>query len=186
MRVLWELFLSFAKVGAFTFGGGYAMLPIIQKEAVERRGWLRDEEVADYFAVAQCLPGIISVNTATFIGHQVKGKAGSAAACLGLVMPSFVFITLIAATLQNFLQYPLVQRALFGVQIVVCALIAQAVITMWKAAVKDLFGLGVYLVTLALALFASHIPIAALVVAAVGAGIAADALKSGRTGEGER
>ena len=185
MRVLLELFLSFAKVGAFTFGGGYAMLPVIQKETVERRGWLRNEEVADYFAMAQCLPGIIGINTSVFVGHKVKGKAGGVAACLGLALPSFVFITLVAAALQNFLEYPVVQRALFGVQVVVCALIAQAVITLWKAAVKDILGLAIYIVTLALALFV-NVPIVALVVASVGVGIAADAIKLRRTGEGEK
>ena len=184
MRVLWDVFFSFAKVGAFTFGGGYAMLPVMQKEAAELRGWLSNEEVADYFGMAQCLPGMIAVNTAAFIGHQVKGKAGSVFACLGLVMPSFIFITLIAAALHNFLQYPVVQRALFGIQAVVCALIAQAVITLWKAAVKDVLGLVIYIVILALALFV-NIPIIALIVGAVGVGIAADTAKRRRAGEGE-
>lgn len=184
MAKLWAIFFSFVKIGAFTFGGGYAMLPIMQKEIIEGRGWITHREVADYYAVAQCLPGMIAVNTAAFVGHKVRGRPGSLVACLGVVTPSFVIITVIAAFIQNFLEYELVQRALFGVSAVVCALIAQAVLKLWKTAVRDLFGLGIYILTLVLAIFSS-LPIAALLVGAVGLGIAADSLKRGRAG-GER
>ena len=184
MQTLIKLFLTFAKIGAFTFGGGYAMLPIMQRECIGR-GWLDGEEVADYFAMGQCLPGMIAVNTTVFIGHRVAGKAGGIAACFGLVMPSFIFITLVAAVLQNFLQYPVVQRALFGIQVVVCALIAQAIIRLWKSAIKDAFGLVVYLITLAMILLVSP-PIFVLIPAALGVGIAFDTLKRRRAEEGER
>jgi len=185
MKNLWDIFFTFAKIGAFTFGGGYAMLPIIQKEIVERKGWLGDEEVAQYYAMAQCLPGMIAINTAAFIGNKVMGKRGSVAACLGLATPSFIFITLIATALQNFLDHPMVQRALFGIKIVVCALIAQAVVRLWQTAVKDMLGVVIYLIALALAIF-TNLPIVILLVAALAAGIAADDLKRRRAGKSEK
>ncbi|MCL2579195.1 MAG: chromate transporter [Oscillospiraceae bacterium] len=172
MTTLRDIFFTFVKVGAFTFGGGYAMLPIIQKEVVAR-GWITDREVADYYALSQCLPGMIAVNTAAFIGHKVRGKAGGVAACLGVVTPSFLIITIIAAFINNALEFVPVQRALFGISAVVCALIAHAVIRLWKTAVKDVFGLCVYALTLILALF-FNLPIAGLLVGALSLGIAAD------------
>ena len=101
MKELWTLFWTFAKMGVMTFGGGYAMLPILQREVVENKGWATDEELTDYFAIGQCTPGIIAVNTATFVGHSRKGAAGGVVATLGLVFPCLVIIMLIAAFLQN-------------------------------------------------------------------------------------
>ena len=182
MKLYWEIFTCFAKIGALTFGGGYAMLPILRREAVQRRSWLTEEEVADYYALAQSLPGVIMVNVAAFVGRKLAGTRGSAVASLSAVLPSFITITLIAAFIQNFLGHELVQRAFFGIRVVVCALIVQAIIKLWGAAVKDIFGLGVYFGVLALAVF-TGIPVPALVVCAAIAGIAHSAL--GRRGEGK-
>ena len=102
MKELAELFWIFAKMGAVTFGGGYAMLPIIQREIVEKRQWATEAEVMDYYAIGQCTPGIIAVNTSTFIGYKRKGIAGGFTATFGFVFPSLVIITIIAAFLQNF------------------------------------------------------------------------------------
>ena len=183
MKLYWEIFATFAKVGAFTFGGGYAMLPILHREVLERRGWLTKEEVADYYALAQSLPGVIMINVAAFAGRKLAGTRGSAVACLGVVLPSFVFITLIAAFIQGFLEHELAQRAFFGIRVVVCALIVQAIIKLWKASVKDIFGIGIYVATLALAVFAG-LPIIALVACAVGAGIVRGTLR--RASEAKR
>ena len=115
MNIYLDLFLTFAKVGVCTFGGGYAMLPILQREVVEKKGWATDEELTDYYAIGQCTPGIIAVNTTTFIGHKFKGKLGGVFATLGVIFPSVIIITLIAAFLANFADYPMVQHALGGI-----------------------------------------------------------------------
>ena len=116
MNVYVDLFMSFARIGAFTFGGGYAMLPMIQKEIVEKHKWATDEEVMDYFAVAQCTPGVIAVNSATFVGTKVKGVLGGAAATLGVIFPAIVIISVIAMVLQSFADIPAVQHAFNGIR----------------------------------------------------------------------
>ncbi|MGL4736162.1 MAG: chromate transporter [Cellulosilyticaceae bacterium] len=137
MKVLLELFLVFARIGGFTFGGGYAMLPLMQREIVEKRGWATDEEVLDYYAIGQVTPGIIAVNTATFIGYKLKGLVGGIVATLGMVTPSIVIITLIAMFFENFMDYEIMQRAFGGIRVVVVALIAHTVYQMAKKAMKD-------------------------------------------------
>ena len=102
MRELWELFITFAKVGVMTFGGGYAMLPILQREVVENKGWATDEELTDYFAIGQCTPGVIAVNTATFIGQKKRGIVGGIFTTLGVVFPSVVIISLLAGVIEAF------------------------------------------------------------------------------------
>ena len=102
MKILWDMFFAFARIGGLTFGGGYAMLPMLQREVVERRGWATEEELADYYAIGQCTPGVIAVNTATFIGYRQAGVIGGIFATLGVVFPSLVIITVIAAFLTNF------------------------------------------------------------------------------------
>lgn len=181
MKRYGEIFISFFKIGAVTFGGGYAMLPIIQKEIIEGRGWITNEEVVDYYAVSQCLPGVIAVNTSLFVGNKVRGKPGGIAAALGVVTPSVIIITIIAAFIQNFLDYPAVQHAFYGIRVVVCALITQAIVKLWKTAIKDWFGLVVYLVVLALALVWGA-PTVLLVALSLVAGIVADRVKSGKGG----
>ena len=137
MNIMVDLFVTFAKVGVCTFGGGYAMLPILQREVVEKKGWATEEELTDYFAVGQCTPGIIAVNTATFIGYKYRGIPGGVLATLGLVFPSLVIITLIAAFLSNFADIPVVQHALAGINAAVVALIAASVVKLGKSNLKD-------------------------------------------------
>ena len=106
MKKYIDLFLVFAKIGVMTFGGGYAMLPMLERELIDNRGWTTNEELMDYFAVAQCTPGVIAVNTATFIGYKLYGNLGGIVATLGVVFPSLVIITPIAGVLTNFADIP--------------------------------------------------------------------------------
>ena len=151
VNIYCDLFLTFAKVGVCTFGGGYAMLPILQREVVEKKGWAADEELTDYFAVGQCTPGIIAVNTATFIGYKYKGIPGGVIATLGLVFPSLVIITAIAAFLSNFADIPLVQHALAGINAAVVALIASSVVKLGKSTLKNGASVAIFLCVLILA-----------------------------------
>ena len=153
MNIYLDLFLTFAKVGVCTFGGGYAMLPILQREVVEKKGWATDEELTDYFAVGQCTPGIIAVNTATFIGYKYKHIPGAVLASLGVVFPSVVIITAIAAFLSNFADIPVVQHALAGINAAVVALIAASVMKLGKSTLKNGAAIAVFLCVLALAVF---------------------------------
>lgn len=158
MKLL-SLFLSFAKVGVMTFGGGYAMIPILEREIVENRKWASSEELMDYYAVGQCTPGVIAVNTATFIGYKVAGPAGGVAATLGVVFPSVVIICLIAGILTNFADIPAVKSAFAAIRVCVCVLIFNAVVKLWKGAVKDKAGLVLFLIVFVLSLFFDISPV---------------------------
>lgn len=147
-----DLFLTFARIGGCTFGGGYAMLPILQREIVEKKGWASEEELADYFAIGQCTPGVIAVNTATFVGQKQKGVPGGIVATLGVVFPSLVIILVIAASLQNFADIPAVVHAFNGVRACVCALILSSVLKLRRTTIVDSLTTGIFLVVLALAL----------------------------------
>ncbi len=151
LNIYVDLFLTFAKVGVCTFGGGYAMLPILQREVVEKKGWATEEELTDYFAVGQCTPGIIAVNTATFIGYKYKHILGGVTATLGLVFPSLVIITAIAAFLSNFAEIPVVQHALAGINAAVVALIAASVLKLGRSTLKNGAAVAIFLCVLALA-----------------------------------
>ena len=153
MSELLQLFLVFAQVGACTFGGGYAMLPILQREVVEGKGWCTDEELTDYFAIGQCTPGIIAVNSATFIGSKRRGVAGGIIATLGLVFPSVVIITIIAAFLRNFAHIPAVGHAFAGVRAAVVALIASSVLKVGKTTLKNGVAWALFGAVLLLSLF---------------------------------
>ena len=132
-----DLFLVFAKMGVMTFGGGMAMLPILQREIVEDRHWATEEELVDYYAIGQCTPGIIAVNTSTFIGQKRKGIAGGILATLGIVFPSLVIISILAGLITNFSDLVWVQNAFAGIQVCVCVLIFNAVIKLLKKSVID-------------------------------------------------
>ncbi len=167
MKELWDLFFTFFRIGAVTFGGGYAMLPILQREVVEKKKWATDEELVDYFAIGQCTPGVIAVNTATFIGRKNKGIPGGVIATLGVVSPSVVIISIIAALINNFAEIAWVQDALGGIRVCVCVFILNAVTKLIKSAVKDKATLGLYLVLFAAAVFFDFSPIYSVVVAGV-------------------
>ena len=137
MKELWELFFTFAKMGVMTFGGGMAMLPILQREVVEDKGWATDEELVDYFAIGQCTPGIIAVNTATFVGQKQAGILGGIAATLGIVFPSLVIITALAGVINSFSHLAWVQHAFAGIRVCVCVLIFNAVVKLLKKSVVD-------------------------------------------------
>jgi len=171
-----DMFLTFARIGGLTFGGGYAMLPILQREAVEKRGWTTENELSDYYAIGQCTPGIIAVNVATFIGNQRKGIPGGIVATLGVVSPSVLIITLIAAFLQNFADIAWVQHAFAGVRVGVCVLVFNAVSKLWKKAVIDKPTMVIFAVVLALMVFLDISPVL-LVLAAGVAGVLVQTLR---------
>ena len=159
MKQLFELFLAFARVGVMTFGGGYAMIPILEREIVDRHGWASEEELMDYYAVGQCTPGVIAVNTATFIGYKVAGTLGGIVATLGVVFPSVVIITLIAGILTSFADVPAVKSAFAGIRVCVCVLIFNAVLKLWKKAVVDKVTLVLFLGVFLLSVFFDISPI---------------------------
>ena len=158
-RLYRELFRSFFRVGILTFGGGYAMLPILRREVVETRGWCTDEELADYYAVGQCTPGIIAVNTATFIGYKLAGISGGIAATYSLTLPSFIIILILAAVLQNFADYPVVINAFAGIRVAVVALVLNAVLKLLQSAVVDKLTLCVFVAVLLIAVIFSVSPV---------------------------
>ena len=146
MKLLIDMFLTFAKVGVMTFGGGYAMLPILQREVVENKGWATEEELMDYYAIGQCTPGVIAVNTATFIGQKNNGLTGAIAATAGVVFPSLVIISLLAGVIEAFSHIVWVQNAFGGIRVCVCVLIANAVVKLYKKAVVDKITLIIFLI----------------------------------------
>ena len=170
MKRYWQLFLSFARVGVMTFGGGYAMIPILEREIVDRHGWATEEELMDYYAVGQCTPGVIAVNTATFIGYKTAGTLGGIIATLGVIFPSVVIITLIAGVLTSFAEVPAVKSAFAGIRVCVCVLIFNAVLKLWKKAVVDKATLVLFLAVCLLSVFLSVSPVV-FVVACAAAGI---------------
>lgn len=170
MKKYIDLFLAFAKIGVMTFGGGYAMLPMLERELIDNRGWTTNEELMDYFAVAQCTPGVIAVNTATFIGYKLYGNLGGIVATLGVVFPSLVIITTIAGVLTNFADIPAVKHAFAGVRVCVCVLIFNAVVKLWKGAIKDKTALVLFVVIFLLSVFLDVSPVV-YVIACAAAGI---------------
>lgn len=166
----WELFWVFAMIGSTTFGGGYAMLPILQREIVEKRHWATEEELMDYYAIGQCTPGIIAVNTATFIGYKYGGILGGVIATLGVVFPSMVIITIIAAFLTNFADLAVIKHAFNGIRAGVFVLVLDSVIKLAKKSVIDARCWIIFLLVLAISLFTSVSPVI-LVIAAGVAGI---------------
>jgi chromate transporter len=167
MKTLLEIFTAFVNIGALTFGGGYSMMPLLQKIIVQKRGWASEEEIMDFYAVAQCLPGIIMVNTAMLIGHKKKGVPGMVAAALGIISPSILVILIIAAFMERFMEYEWVRHAFNGIRAAVLALIVDAVIKMWKNGVKDVLGLVIFAAALGLFTFTGLSPVVPLCVGAV-------------------
>ncbi|NLK24908.1 MAG: chromate transporter [Clostridiales bacterium] len=154
-----DLFIIFARIGATTFGGGYAMLPILQKEIVENRGFATEEEIMDYYAISQCTPGIIAVNTAIFIGYKCKKEIGAIVSALGMVFPSVVVILMIAMFLNNIMTFPVVQLAFKGVRIAVGALVLNATVNLFKKGVIDIATLIIFIIVFVVLMFTSISPI---------------------------
>ena len=162
---LWSLFITFAKVGVMTFGGGYAMLPILEREVVTNHGWATSEEMLDYYAIGQCTPGVIAVNVATFIGNRKRGIPGGIVATLGVIFPSLLIILSLASVLQLFQDNVYVQKAFGGIRIAVCALIASTVIKLAKKTVRSIIAAIITIATLCLELFLGVSPV--IIVASV-------------------
>lgn len=153
MKELFMLFLAFSKIGAVTFGGGYAMLPILQRDIVAKHMWATEDELLDYFAIGQCTPGVIAVNTATFVGYKQKGILGAIFATLGVVFPSVVIITLITAFVKNYAEIPAVIYAFNGIRVCVCVLIFNAILKLAKNSLVDKWTYIIYALVLLCALF---------------------------------
>lgn len=173
--MLLDLYWTFLKIGAVTFGGGYAMLPILERELVEKKKWTTMDELRDYFSVGQCTPGIIALNVSTFIGEKRAGVKGALMTGLGFLTVPVILILLIAMFLTNFAKYEIVQHAFAGIRVCVCVLILQAVLRLWKKSVVDAVALLIYLAVFALNAFSDLLPVkipaAALVIAAGVVGI---------------
>lgn len=159
MKTLWELFATFFKMGAVTFGGGLAMLPILKREVVSVKNWATEDELINYYAVGQCTPGIIAVNTATFIGYKKRGLIGAVASTFGVVCPSLIIILCIASFIKNFSEYEIVEHIFNGIKIAVAALITEAVISLFKKSVKSKFGIILFLSSILLNIYLNLSPI---------------------------
>ena len=179
MNIYADLFLTFAKVGVMTFGGGYAMLPILQREVVDNKGWATEEELMDYFAIGQCTPGVIAVNTATFIGQKNKGVPGGILATLGVVFPSLVIISLLAGVITAFSHLAWVSHAFGGIRVCVCILILNAVVKLFKKAVIDV-PTAILFAAVALGSYFTPLSPVVFVVAAGAAGIVLRSLGVGK------
>lgn len=185
IRELIKLYMIFFRIGLFSIGGGYVMLPMLRREMVEDRGWLTDDELIDYYAIAQATPGIIAVNTATFVGYKRSGVPGAIAATAGMVSPSLIIITVIAIFFARFQDIPAVQRAFRGVRVAVAVLLSFTVASLIKKTVRSaleiILAAGAFLGVSMLGI--SPIPI--LIVAAL-SGVAAGAIRSAGKGAGAR
>lgn len=148
-----ELYFAFVKIGAFTFGGGLAMMPIMQRELIEKRGWVSEEELIDYFAIGQSTPGIIAVNVATFVGYKKLGWLGGIIGTLGVVTPSWVIIMLLAGAISSVDKYPLAQRALRGINVAVAALLTSVIVKFTKKTIKNFWNALFMLLAFALIYF---------------------------------
>lgn len=166
MSKLWSLFLAFLKIGSFTFGGGYAMLPIIQREIVQTHGWASDEDITDFFAIGQVTPGIIAVNTATFVGYQVAGSLGAFVATLGVILVPVLLITGLASVLIQFSELALVKHAFSGIKAGVVVLIGDAIYRLTKTALTDKVAITIFIGVILISLLLSLSPV--LVVLTVG------------------
>lgn len=157
IKNLKEIFVSFFKIGLFTFGGGYAMIPLIEKEIVEKKKWIEREEITDIFALAQSIPGAIAINSATFIGFKKFGKKGALAATLGVILPSFMIIAIIAAFFSKFGDNPIVKAIFAGVRPAVVALVGLAAYKIAKNSIRDKIGVLIaIIVVIAVVVFDIH------------------------------
>ena len=150
MRSLWKLFKLFFKIGLFTFGGGYAMLPLLKAEVVDKRKYLSEEELLDLYSIGQCTPGIIAVNVATFIGYQQEKIKGAIMATLGMIMPSVIIITLVASVLECFMDNRYVVYAFYGIRICVVALIFNIIFDLAKKNLRSVYNILMFLGAIAL------------------------------------
>ena len=190
MKELFQLYFVFAKIGAVFFGGGYAMLPILTREFADKRKWVTDTELNDYYAIGQVTPGIIAVNVATFIGNKRKGLLGGIFATVGLVTGPIIIITLVAALLENFADYQIIKHAFAGIRVCVCILIFNAITRLWKKSVPDVCTFIIFAVVFLLSAFGSYLPLpfgfspVVLVIIAAVAGIIIQSIRASKSQKG--
>ena len=166
MNIYLDLFLTFSKIGVMTFGGGMAMLPMLQREIVENKGWASEEELMDYYAIGQCTPGIIAVNTATFIGKKLKGTVGAIMATLGIIFPSVVIITILASVISVYREIEWIDHAFAGIRVCVCILIINAAIKLGKKSLIDVPTVIIFTVVFLGAVFLDVSPVIFVILAA--------------------
>ena len=145
MKEYLEVLIAFLRVGLFTFGGGYAMIPVVERELIKKKGWTTFDEVMEYYTIAQITPGLIGVNLSTFVGYKQKGVSGGILATLGFILPGVTLITVVALFISNFAEYPAVAHAFAGIRIAVGALILDTVVKMVKGVFKDIKALVIYI-----------------------------------------
>ena len=169
LPTLLELYAAFFRTGFFTFGGGLAMMPMLQKELIEKKHWLTDEDLIDYYAIGQSTPGIIAVNVATFVGYRQAGVLGGIIATLGIISPSIIIITILAGTINSISEYPKVQAALKGINVAVAALLTTVIIKFAKKTIKNVWNVLFMLAAFAL-IFFLKVPSFIIILAAIGIG----------------
>lgn len=180
MKILWELYQAFFRIGLLTFGGGLAMLPMLRREVVEKYKWVTEEEMLDIYAIGQCTPGIIAINTATYIGYKKGGITGGIVATFGEVSPSLIIIILIASVLQNFMDNIYLLQAFAGIRIVVCGLMMTTVVQMAKIGVKNYIGALLFCLAVVIALFTPVSTVIIIIVAAI-LGVIMDRVKGAKS-----
>ncbi len=164
---LWKIYALFFKMGIFTFGGGYAMLPILKNEVVEKRHWITEEELLNYYSIGQCTPGIIAVNAASFIGYKKRGLGGLVAATMGVISPSIIIILLVAALLRQYMDNQYLQWAFGGIRVSVIALIINVVLDLWLKGVKTVRDYAVFIIALGLLLWGNISAVLLVILAAL-------------------
>lgn len=167
MNIYLDLFITFFKIGLFTFGGGYAMLPLLERELVDNKKWVKREEILDYYAIGQATPGIIAVNTSTFCGYSMGGNLGGIIASLGFITPSIIIITIIAKFLKEFSHLAVIQYAFAGIRVAVCALVLNTVINLVKKNADTKLKFIVFLATFAAIAFLSISPVLLVIIVGV-------------------
>ena len=169
LPTLLELYLAFFRTGIFTFGGGLAMMPMLQKELIEKKQWLTEEDLIDYYAIGQSTPGIIAVNVATFVGYRQAGVLGAIVATLGIISPSIIIITILAGTINSISEYPRVQAALKGINVAVAALLTTVIIKFAKKTIKNIWNV-LFMLAAFLCIFWLKVPSFIIILAAIALG----------------
>lgn len=184
IKNLFNLYLSFAKIGTFTIGGGLAMMPMMQAELIEKRKWITDEELIDYYAVGQSTPGIVAVNVATFVGYKQMGIIGGIFATLGMVTPSLVIIMILAGLINSINDYPVVKKALKGINVAVAALLTSTIINFMKKTIKK-FTNAIFMMISFLLVFVLKFPSFWIIIFALFIGVVLTYLEKKRVGAAE-
>lgn len=177
-----DLYITFFRIGILTFGGGLTMLPLLKYELCETKKWITEEKLLDCYAIGQCTPGIIAVNTATYVGYLKRGILGGIFATLGMISPSVIIITLVAMFLQNFMEVAIIQHALMGIRGAVCALMLNTVYSLAKKSLISVVNVVICAITLLLALF-TDVPTIVLIIAAGVCGVIIEKIRGGKKNE---